>query len=146
MKQNKRKYWYLIILLIVVCCIAVWAMLSGQIPITLNDLQYIINPSTEVVHSEGGIKLSIVEEVLFTMRMPRVMMAIGVGAALAICGAVMQSTVQNPLADPFLLGISSGASLGATVAIVLGIGIGVGGSVLSELGIPVMAFKISRVG
>ncbi|KZE81888.1 iron ABC transporter permease [Myroides marinus] len=138
MKQNKRKYWYLIILLMVVCCIAVWAMLSGQIPITLNDLQYIINPSTEVAHSEEGIKLSIVEEVLFTMRMPRVMMAIGVGAALAICGAVMQSTVQNPLADPFLLGISSGASLGATVAIVLGIG--VGGSVLSELGIPVMAF------
>ncbi|MEC4115310.1 iron ABC transporter permease, partial [Myroides pelagicus] len=111
---------------------------SGQIPIGLNDIKHIISPSSQVVYSESGIKLSMIEEVLLTMRMPRVIMAMVVGAALAISGAVMQSTVQNPLADPFLLGISSGASLGATIAIVLGFE--VGESIFSELSIPVMAF------
>lgn len=139
MKQNKHKYFYLVALVVIVVFMAIWAMVSGQIPITLNDLQHIFNADdTAVLYSDGGIRLSIIQEVLLTMRMPRVVMAIGVGASLAICGAVMQSTVQNPLADPFLLGISSGASLGATIAIVLGIGLG--GTVLSELGIPVMAF------
>jgi iron complex transport system permease protein len=49
-------------------------------------------------------------------------LAIGVGIALAIAGAVMQALVRNPLADPYVLGVSSGATLGATVAIVLNVG------------------------
>ena len=59
-------------------------------------------------------------EIVWNVRMPRVMMGAIVGILLAMCGVVMQATVQNPLADPYILGISSGASLGATFSIMIG--------------------------
>lgn len=55
------------------------------------------------------------------MRLPRVLLAFVTGAALAACGTVMQSILQNPLASPFGLGVSSGAGLGASLVIVLGL-------------------------
>lgn len=55
-------------------------------------------------------------------RMPRSVVAAAVGAGLAICGVILQSLLRNPLADPFLLGISSGASTGAVLIGVLGLG------------------------
>lgn len=54
------------------------------------------------------------------MRLPRVLLAFLTGAALAVCGGVMQSLLQNPLVSPFGLGVSSGAGLGAALVIVLG--------------------------
>lgn len=62
------------------------------------------------------------------LRLPRLMLAAGIGMALAVCGVVMQAIVRNPLADPYVLGISSGASLGATLAIMLGVGAVFGGN------------------
>ena len=62
------------------------------------------------------------------IRLPRVLLALAVGMALSVCGVVMQAIVQNPLADPYVLGISSGASLGATLAIMLGVGGFLGGN------------------
>lgn len=55
-------------------------------------------------------------------RMPRSVVAAAVGAGLAICGVILQSLLRNPLADPFLLGISSGASTGAVLIGILGLG------------------------
>nr|WP_312984631.1 iron ABC transporter permease [Clostridioides sp.] len=60
--------------------------------------------------------------IIWMIRFPRVILALIVGAGLALCGTIMQATVQNPLAEPYILGISSGASLGATFSIMLGIG------------------------
>jgi iron complex transport system permease protein len=61
--------------------------------------------------------------IVWELRMPRVLTAAAVGAGLALCGAVMQALTRNPLADPYLLGLSSGASVGAVVVIVLGAGL-----------------------
>jgi iron complex transport system permease protein len=61
--------------------------------------------------------------IVWELRMPRVLTAAAVGAGLALCGAVMQALTRNPLADPYLLGLSSGASVGAVVVIVLGVGL-----------------------
>ncbi|SLN60339.1 Hemin transport system permease protein HmuU [Aquimixticola soesokkakensis] len=58
--------------------------------------------------------------IIWDIRMPRVMTAALVGAALAVAGAVMQGLFRNPLADPGLVGVSAGAGLGAVAAIVLG--------------------------
>lgn len=55
--------------------------------------------------------------IIRTIRLPRVLLAFGVGAGLALCGAVLQALVRNPLADPYLLGLSGGAGLGAVLAI-----------------------------
>lgn len=67
-------------------------------------------------------------DVVWLIRFPRVLLGLAVGMGLSTCGAVMQAVVKNPLADPYVLGISSGASLGATLAIILGIGTIFGGN------------------
>ena len=59
-------------------------------------------------------------KIVWQVRLPRTIFAMLVGAGLAICGTAMQSLVLNPIADPYVLGISSGASLGATAAVMLG--------------------------
>ena len=59
---------------------------------------------------------------IFALRLPRVALAAGTGAALAVAGTALQALLKNPLADPFLLGTSGGAAAGAAVAIALGAG------------------------
>lgn len=61
-------------------------------------------------------------DIIWLLRLPRIVLAVMVGMGLSVCGVIMQAIVKNPLADPYILGISSGASLGATAAILLGIG------------------------
>ncbi|MCI2956553.1 iron chelate uptake ABC transporter family permease subunit [Agromyces atrinae] len=61
--------------------------------------------------------------IVWELRMPRVLTAAAVGAGLALCGAILQALTRNPLADPYLLGLSAGASLGASAVLVLGIAI-----------------------
>lgn len=56
------------------------------------------------------------------LRLPRALLAFAVGGSLAVCGAVLQALVRNPLADPYLLGLSGGAGLGAVAAIAMGLG------------------------
>lgn len=57
---------------------------------------------------------------LWQLRIPRIVMSVLTGAALAICGGVFQSIFRNPVCDPYILGISSGASMGAAIAFILG--------------------------
>jgi iron complex transport system permease protein len=59
-------------------------------------------------------------QIFYRLRLPRVLLAALVGAALAAAGATLQSLTRNPLADPFVLGVSGGAALGATLALALG--------------------------
>jgi len=71
--------------------------------------------------------------IIYSIRMPRIILGIIVGAGLAVAGAVFQGLLRNPLADPFILGTSSGAGLGAVIAIMLGMN-------ASSLGLPLFAF------
>ncbi|WP_378951031.1 FecCD family ABC transporter permease [Pelosinus sp. sgz500959] len=59
-------------------------------------------------------------DIIWEIRLPRVLMSAIIGSGLAMCGTVMQASVQNPLAEPSILGISAGAALGATFSILLG--------------------------
>lgn len=63
---------------------------------------------------------SISSDVVQYLRLPHFVLAFAVGWGLALCGTVMQAVMRNPLADPYLLGISSGAGLGAVIAMALG--------------------------
>jgi iron complex transport system permease protein len=56
--------------------------------------------------------------IIFSLRLPRIALAIGVGAALAVAGAAFQALLRNPLADPYVLGVSGGAALGSIIAII----------------------------
>ncbi|GGY51697.1 ABC transporter permease [Streptomyces omiyaensis] len=75
--------------------------------------------------------------IVWELRLPRTLLAAVCGAGLAVCGVVMQSLLRNPLADPFVLGVSSGASTGAVAVVVLGVGGGAvsvaGGAFLGAL-------------
>ncbi|MEU8589471.1 iron ABC transporter permease [Streptomyces sp. NPDC048664] len=62
--------------------------------------------------------------IVWQLRVPRALLAALVGAGLGLVGTAVQALVRNPLADPYLLGISNGASLGAVAVIVLGLGTG----------------------
>ncbi|MGW1786530.1 FecCD family ABC transporter permease [Streptomyces sp. NPDC002143] len=88
--------------------------------------------STVASHLGWGVSdLSPIRDgIVWNLRLPRTLLAAVCGAGLAVCGAVLQSLLRNPLADPFVLGVSSGASTGAVVVVVLG----VGGSVVSVSG------------
>ncbi|MGW6518276.1 FecCD family ABC transporter permease [Streptomyces sp. NPDC054950] len=74
------------------------------------------------------------DQIVWTFRAPRVALAALVGAGLAVAGAVLQTLVSNPLADPVVLGFSYGASLGAVLVITLG------GAALGGLGVSGAAF------
>lgn len=67
------------------------------------------------------------ETIVFELRLPRLVLALLVGGALAIAGVVMQAFFQNPMAAPSIIGVSAGASLGATIAVVSGLSFGIAG-------------------
>jgi iron complex transport system permease protein len=73
--------------------------------------------------------------ILFQLRLPRVLLASVVGAALATAGTVFQGLFRNPMADPAIIGVSSGAALGAILVMVAGAGAAAGG-----LAVPAAAF------
>lgn len=69
----------------------------------------------------GGFPQGDAADVIFwQIRLPRVVLAALIGASLAVAGAVFQGVLRNPLADPYILGVSSGAGLGAALALILG--------------------------
>ncbi|MDJ0377294.1 putative F420-0 ABC transporter permease subunit [Cryobacterium sp. PH31-L1] len=87
------------------------------------------------------------DSIVWQLRLPRVLTAALVGAGLALSGAVMQSVTRNPLADPYLLGLSSGASVGAVCVVILGIGFALpAAAFLGALLALVATLSIARVG
>lgn len=86
---------------------------------------------------------------VWELRMPRVLVAAIAGAGLSLCGVIMQSLLRNPLAEPYLLGVSSGASTGAVLVLVLGIGGGLltfpAGAFLGSIAAFVLTLALSRL-
>lgn len=70
---------------------------------------------------------TVAQIILWEVRIPRIVVAALVGAALAISGAVLQTLFRNPLAEPYLLGLSSGAAVGAYAAVLMGLSLSVAG-------------------
>ena len=87
----------------------------------------------------GGAPLDDVERaIVLDVRLPRVLLAALIGGALTVAGVVFQALLRNPLADPFVLGVSGGASIGGVSALLLGFG--AAGGLLADLGVPAFAF------
>lgn len=73
-------------------------------------------------HSAGSSLRPGVAEAVWDLRLPRILLSLSVGMGLSLSGLLMQAMFRNPMADPYIMGISSGASLGAACAVFLGIG------------------------
>ncbi|MGE5573813.1 MAG: FecCD family ABC transporter permease [Bacteroidota bacterium] len=76
------------------------------------------------------------EAILLQVRLPRILLSAMVGASLSVAGAALQGLLRNPLADPYVAGVSAGAGLGATIAMVAGVPL----SVLGVGSVPILAF------
>jgi iron complex transport system permease protein len=105
-----------------------------------------------VDHVVGRPSGTVADQIVWQIRLPRVLLAAIVGAALTTAGTVVQALVCNALADPFLLGISSGASVGATAVLLFGALASFGlwalsiGSILGALAAMLAVFAVSREG
>ncbi|GAA8906645.1 iron chelate uptake ABC transporter family permease subunit [Helicobacter pylori] len=95
--------------------LAVLVLLFGGESLSLEEWQEVfLNVKNHFLHNEELSSLSVI---ILEIRLPRVILALLVGASLSGSGVVMQTIFRNPLVDPFLLGISSGAMLGVAMAI-----------------------------
>jgi iron complex transport system permease protein len=86
------------------------SLLTGPVPTSVGDLWRLVRGGA------SGIQTTIFVD----LRLSRAVLAFLVGASLALSGAILQGYFQNPMADPFVVGVSSGASLGAVLALSLG--------------------------
>ncbi|OZI10328.1 ABC transporter [Bacillaceae bacterium SAS-127] len=110
---QKRFTLTLFILLLATFCTIVLSIAIGQVTIP-------VGTTIETIFSPFATQeQNLFYDIIWDIRVPRTLLALLVGAGLALCGTVMQASVQNPLADPYILGISSGALLGATFSIVV---------------------------
>lgn len=105
-------------------------------------------------HEDGGVAADESAAVIVRhLRPPRVLLAVLVGASLGLCGAVMQGFFQNPMADPYIIGVSSGAALGATVALAFSIDLWLFGihsaslfAFAGALAVTLLVYTVSRRG
>ncbi|EAQ63915.1 hemin ABC transporter, permease protein, putative [Marinomonas sp. MED121] len=118
LSKREKRVRFAIILLVSALILTILASVGiGPMSVSMLD-------SLSVISAKLGLHESnvngVVETVITQIRLPRTLLAMLVGAALAVCGAAMQGLFRNPLADPGLVGVTGGASLAAVSMIVLG--------------------------
>lgn len=108
---HKRLRFWLPVLLVLLALSFAYSLSVGPLQISFADVVAII---------AGQDTDATMSAVVFKIRLPRALLAALVGAALSVSGAAFQAVLRNPLADPYILGVSGGAALGAVTAIWLG--------------------------
>ena len=149
----RRKRWreraLVLALLAVLAAAALVAVCVGAADISPAELLRALGP----VHTLAAPQSAVNRAIIWELRLPRVALAALVGAALAVAGATFQALFRNPMADPYVIGVSSGAALGATLALLLALNfrfLGVGAVPLlaftGALGTVVVVYQLGRVG
>lgn len=100
----------LVVLSTLVVCSMLLALRLGAVPLSTRD----------VLNALAGTGDATVTTIVRELRLPRAFQAALVGAALAVSGATFQALLRNPLAEPYILGVSSGAAVGAVLTVVTG--------------------------
>ena len=118
----KKKAWYTFLFLLLTA-LALFSMVYtvsiGSTELSFREVYSVL--SDHLLHGDAkltaGAYPKTVFKIIWQIRLPRTIFALFVGAGLSVCGAAMQSLVLNPIADPYVLGVSSGASAGAALAL-----------------------------
>jgi iron(III) ABC transporter, permease len=149
LSDTYKKYTHKRILFIIFCIITAVIAIGVSITIGGRDISF-----TEVYHIlynhligvdyPVGSSEWMDDQIVWNLRLPRSIFALIAGAALAVGGAVMQSVMKNPLADPYTTGVSSGACFGVAVALALGI-VATSGSQMDQYGVIINAFIFALI-
>ena len=111
----RRLFFQCSILVVILFVVVVVALKFGAVPVSLyalgRDLLGVLFGQRSEISSDYGL-------IILNIRLPRILLAIFVGASLSVAGTSFQALLHNPLADPYVLGVSSGASVGAILAII----------------------------
>ncbi len=103
------------ILVVILFVVVVIALKFGPVPVALyalgRDLLRLILGQSSQISSDYGL-------IVMNIRLPRILLGIIVGASLSVAGTSFQALLRNPLADPYVLGVSSGAALGSILALI----------------------------
>ncbi|MGB9808539.1 MAG: FecCD family ABC transporter permease, partial [Caldanaerobacter sp.] len=108
----KRGFYFAIAFLLLLFIMAL-SISAGAVKIPLQEILNVLLGKGDEVN----------RRIILTLRLPRVIESAFVGMGLSVVGAFFQGLLRNPMADPYVLGISSGAAFGATIAIIMGLGI-----------------------
>ena len=95
------------------------ALLAGLFALAIGSVTIAPSELWQVVQGEGS---TLHRTLVFELRLPRTLAAFATGGLLAVAGALMQVLLRNPLADPYVLGLSGGAAVGALLAMLTGLG------------------------
>ncbi|MBT3342974.1 MAG: iron chelate uptake ABC transporter family permease subunit [Gemmatimonadetes bacterium] len=132
MNSSRRAVAWLPSLSLLLLFLCVLSLGTGPVSIPAADVVDLLFNGSGEEGTEGKLGDSDLDRraalvIVRELRPPRILLAVLVGASLALSGAVMQGFFQNPMADPYIIGVSSGAALGATLALTMSINFWVAG-------------------
>lgn len=117
--MGKAKLNFNITITFFLIIVIIFSLFYGAVKVPIPEVIKILLNKTGITNFDIMKKSFI--SIVYYVRFPRIMTAVIVGGALAVCGCTMQSLLKNPIADSGIIGISSGASLGAVISIALGL-------------------------
>lgn len=116
--HEKRKIMIIFLLLLLMIASIIVGVIIGPFGITAKNVFLVIGNRLQLF-GDSRVVDSLQQTIVWDIRLPRILLAAGVGTALAFSGGVFQGCFKNPLVEPYILGASSGAAFGAALAIVL---------------------------
>ncbi|MCD8102433.1 MAG: iron ABC transporter permease [Alistipes sp.] len=140
MKQGKKIWLAFTVIAVAIAALLVADILLGSESIAFRDILAVFRGGGSAAASgaeSGRLHPDIVRSIVLNIRLPRALVAVVAGASLAASGLQMQTLFRNPLAGPYVLGVSSGASLGVALFL-LGmpvLGLGAGGEIIRNMGV-----------
>jgi len=156
MKKKRKLLKYITFLILLLAAAIFIATCVGSANISIKEILSILIKKIPFFKSSTTIykAISLKKETIITqIRLPRIVSSVLVGFVLAAAGVIYQGIFRNPMADPYIIGVSSGASLGATIAFFLGLGTGLLGisavSIMAFIGaiIAVLAvYQLAKLG
>jgi iron complex transport system permease protein len=154
-KRSKRWKLSLTLLIIGLVVTVIVCLNVGYAPISFSEILNILGKQLPFLGDSinPGSFSTTNEAIILQIRLPRVLAAVLIGAALSSAGVIYQGLFKNPMADPYVLGVSAGACVGAAIAIVFGAGLSFAGlplvpttAFITALATVFVVYNLSRVG
>ncbi|MGM0689402.1 MAG: FecCD family ABC transporter permease [Bacillota bacterium] len=145
---------FMVVLMAMLCFLLISAMVWGAVAIGWRSVFTILFDALPFYEPRTAVEIApVYRDIILQIRAPRVLLAAAVGSSLAVAGAVFQGLFRNPMADPYVIGISSGAALGAVFAMLGGFSLTLGGfgavplfAFAGGISTMIIVYSMARVG